>query len=176
MEEGAGNPAVCSQTGPWKKSQPPSPCPRMIGDSFHKQGNLLTYKDCLGSQKHLSTPTGQDLESFYRGLQWVQTHMLSRESQQHTVPSRLPPWKWLSAWEPRAEWTFQGHRRDQGASNQPSPTCRSISSHLFSVLSMTSQDVTKQDPRGFSGETPPLPNAPPHVLSLLLIGRQMLAS
>lgn len=112
--------------------------------------DIHPYKACLGSQNQLSTPAGQDLESFYGGFQWVQSRMLSRESQQHTVPSSLPPRKWLPAWEPQAECTFQGHRWGKCTSNQPSPTCRSISSHLFFVLSVSSLDITEQDPRGSS--------------------------
>lgn len=60
----------------------------------HQQARELTYKVSLRQlqDKQISEPICQNLKSLYRGLNSVQSHILSRWSQQHIALTRLCPW------------------------------------------------------------------------------------
>ena len=61
---------------------------RLVDGGFNKQGNL-TYRLILSSHKTKDLHTcHQSLKSLYRGLNWVQSHILSRWSQLHLTLSR----------------------------------------------------------------------------------------
>lgn len=94
----AGLPIVSSQTGPYTEGKG-----RLKKEADHsklagKQGSLLTRLVWGGCKMNRSFLYHQNLKSIYRGLNWVQSHMLSKWSQQHLSLPRLCPWK-SSHWE-----------------------------------------------------------------------------
>ena len=75
---------------------------RLVDSRFNKPGNLPGLSWVTGRQVDLHL-TPQNLKSLYRGLNRVQSRILSKWSQQHMTLSRLHHWKWLPPWDWWAE-------------------------------------------------------------------------
>ena len=60
----------------------------------------------------------QNFKSLYRGLDWIQSHIPSRWSQQHLTLSKLHPWKWLRLWDGGQSV----HSKDRGGGEEPPVT------------------------------------------------------
>lgn len=105
---------------------------------FNKQRELLYSRLVLGgSQTNRSLYCPPNLTSLCRGLNWVQSCILSRKSLKHIIISRLCPWG--SFWKRgrQVDPIFQGQGRGQGASDCQGPAQESTSSHVFSTTTPT---------------------------------------
>lgn len=108
---------------------------RLADGRFNKQVNLHTRLVLGGfkTSRYLYLPTR--ILKVYRGLNWVQSHGLSRWSQ-HTTFSRLCSWKhFLLLQEQWAEHTLPGQGREWGTTDCSGPAPGPTGSHILLVTS-----------------------------------------
>ena len=89
---------------------------RLVGRGYKNSGDLLmrlVLGHCTSRSKYLPAR----ILNLYRGLNRTHLTIPSRQSLQHIVLLRPPPWKWLPLWEQWTECTFQGQRSGWRASN-----------------------------------------------------------
>ena len=89
---------------------------RLVGRGYNNSGDLLmrlVLGRCTSRSKYLPAR----ILNLYRGLNRPHLTIPSRQSLQHIVLSRPPPWKWLPLWEQWTECTFQGQQSGWRASD-----------------------------------------------------------
>lgn len=172
MEEGGRKPGCLFTNWLLQKSQSPSPCPRMVGGSLHKQGNLPTRLVLVAK---ISSPPllARILKAFTESFSGFR-HACCPESLSNTL--FLQGCLLKNGSQPGNPGQIE-HFKDTGGVNVPPISQAQLAdqSSVTSLFSLSSLDETEQDPRGSSWESPPSP-APFHILGLLLVCRQMLAS
>lgn len=90
---------------------------RLVSSRFIKQGNLhMRLVLCCCTMSGSSHLPSQNLKSICRSLNWVQSHILFRSSQQHIALSSLCSCKQLPPWKLHANRTFPGQGKRRGTS------------------------------------------------------------